>query len=406
VSVPPGRDPPRWTEGGADGPLGRRAAELLGLPPPPPLGPVRRARIGLRLASRRAPARGWWRARYGLAAAMLTVVVVGAAAAATAGVRAWLRRGQEIPAAEGSPARSAHRTDRRGSGQDRRRPDPQQLPVASPEPPGSPLDPGAAVDPRPGSGATPAEIEAAPARAGAPGRTRPALAARERDGRRQPPQATPRAPSTSPPSSSPTAEVVAAEVAGETSFPPPAPERVAAPDRGEGLPPSGAAAAAPDSEARLVSRALARLHVDGDGAAALALLAEHRRRFPAGALQSEARVAEVQALLRLGRRSQALEVLDRLAVGRLPRGPELAVLRAELRAEARRCPDAIADFDRCADGARCRPDAEERALYGRASCLGKLGQGAAARADLERYLARFPRGRFATAAARALAGAR
>ena len=112
----------------------------------------------------------------------------------------------------------------------------------------------------------------------------------------------------------------------------------------------------------------------------------------------------MQALLVVGRRSQALEVLDRLSMGRLPRGAELAVLRAELRAEAQRCQDALADFDRCAVAASCRPEAEERALYGRASCRGKLGQSAAARVDLERYLARFPHGRFADAAARALRG--
>ena len=94
------------------------------------------------------------------------------------------------------------------------------------------------------------------------------------------------------------------------------------------------------------------------------------------------------------------------SVGQLPRGAELAVLRAELRAEAQRCPEALADFDRCAAAAGCRPEAQERALYGRASCRGKLGQGAAAREDLERYLARFPHGRFASAAARALRGAK
>jgi hypothetical protein len=139
--------------------------------------------------------------------------------------------------------------------------------------------------------------------------------------------------------------------------------------------------------------ALAHLHAEGDAKGALDLLAEHRRRFPHGALRSEARVAEVEALLSLDRRSDALRVLDGLDVGRMPRGAELGVLRAELRAQAGRCADAIADFDRCARAGGCSPESEERALVGRASCRGKLGQTAAARADLERYLLRFPHGR-------------
>jgi tetratricopeptide (TPR) repeat protein len=153
----------------------------------------------------------------------------------------------------------------------------------------------------------------------------------------------------------------------------------------------------------LLADALASLHARGDAEGALALLAEHRRRFPHGALRSEARVAEVEALLSLERRSDALRVLDGLVIERVPRGAEIGVLRGELRAQAGRCADAIADFDRCAAGRSCGADAEERALFGRASCRGKLGQTAAARADLERYLLRFPRGWRSESVRRALA---
>jgi hypothetical protein len=152
----------------------------------------------------------------------------------------------------------------------------------------------------------------------------------------------------------------------------------------------------------LLADALASLRARGDATGALALLAEHRRRFPSGALRAEARVAEVEALLSLDRRADALRLLDGLVIERMPRGAELAVLRAELRAQAGRCAEAIIDFDRCAATASCGPAAEERALFGRASCHGKLGQTAAARADLERYLSRFPHGWRSEAVRRAI----
>jgi hypothetical protein len=185
-----------------------------------------------------------------------------------------------------------------------------------------------------------------------------------------------------------------AAVQPETHKPPPAPYEEDEP----AMPPPAR------SEPRLLADALASLHAQGDAKGALALLAEHRRRFPNGALRSEARVAEVEALLSLDRRSDALRVLDGLVVARLPRGTELGVLRAELRAQAGRCGDAIADFDRCAAGTGCSRESEERAIFGRASCRGKLGQTAAARADLERYLARFPSGWRSEDVRRALAG--
>jgi hypothetical protein len=150
----------------------------------------------------------------------------------------------------------------------------------------------------------------------------------------------------------------------------------------------------PRSEPRLLADALASLHTQGDAKGALAL---H------GALRAEARVVEVEALLSLDRQSDALRVLDGLAVGKTLRGPELSVLRAELRAQAGRCADAIADFDRCAAATGCSSESEERSIFGRASCRGKLGQTAAERADLERYLRRFPHGWRSEAVRRALA---
>ncbi len=407
MSRPPQRDPPRWTEAGADSPLARRAADLLRLPPPPPLGPVRSARIRLRLASHPAAVPAWWSARYGVAAALLTVVVAGAAAAAATGaLDGWLGRAGEAAVGRKDSLSSASTAERRSpwhgqapQGEPPRAEPPQVQPRQGPPAraaahvqPDSPLIPPPVHDP--GSGAA-RSAGRAPSTRPAPRPAAATLAPLERDARQRQPaleQAAPLSPVPAPPGDPSPPDQGAVTGRGETSSTvspaDPAPEP------------------APDSEARLVSAALAHLHGDRDGASALVLLAEHRRRFPSGALALEARVAEVQALLLLGRRSQALEILDHLPVSRLPRGAELAVLRAELRAEAQRCREALADFDVCTDSTGCRPEAQERALYGRASCRGSLGQNGAARGDLERYLERFPHGRFAGAAARALGGTR
>ena len=56
-----------------------------------------------------------------------------------------------------------------------------------------------------------------------------------------------------------------------------------------------------------------RRDVKGDVAGAERLLAEHRRRFPHGALAAEARTIRVELLLRLGRPAEALAETERLA---------------------------------------------------------------------------------------------
>jgi regulator of sirC expression with transglutaminase-like and TPR domain len=77
------------------------------------------------------------------------------------------------------------------------------------------------------------------------------------------------------------------------------------------------------------------------------------------------------------------------------------VLRGELRAGAGRLAPAIQDFDAVlALGGH--DELAGRALYGRGSCRARLGDTPGARADLERYLQLFPRGRFAADAEKAL----
>ena len=73
----------------------------------------------------------------------------------------------------------------------------------------------------------------------------------------------------------------------------------------------------------------------------------------------------------------------------------LLLTRAELRAAAGRFREALADFTQVVDGEGGAPAASERALYGRAVCLGRLAEDDRARADLLAYERRFPNGRFA-----------
>jgi hypothetical protein len=142
------------------------------------------------------------------------------------------------------------------------------------------------------------------------------------------------------------------------------------------------------------------LRRDRDAAGALAALDEYRARWPKGALRPEAEVARVDALLSLGRRGEALAALEAVNVGGLPRARELGVVRGELRAEAGRCKEAVRDFDAAAKSGDALG---ERALWGRAACRARLGDREGARADLEGYLSRFPSGKFAAEARRALA---
>jgi TolA-binding protein len=133
------------------------------------------------------------------------------------------------------------------------------------------------------------------------------------------------------------------------------------------------------------------------------MLDQHRARFGAkGALEPEARVTRIEALLRLGRHDQALALLDAQALTPTGVGREMLVARAELRAEKGRCGAALNDFNLLL-ATEAPPDlVTERALYGRATCRAQQSDWAGARSDLEHYLARFPKGRFADQARTAI----
>jgi hypothetical protein len=108
-------------------------------------------------------------------------------------------------------------------------------------------------------------------------------------------------------------------------------------------------------ELALIELARIRRDVKGDLAGAERALAEHRRRFPHGALADEAAGSRVELLLRLGRAGEALGESERMA------GSE--------------------------------------GIFWRALCLAKLGQKAEAAQTFDDYLAR-PDGKRRTEAAR------
>lgn len=148
-------------------------------------------------------------------------------------------------------------------------------------------------------------------------------------------------------------------------------------------------------EAASLAVALSALKAGGRDNAARALQAidQHVQKFPRGALELEARVARVDALLVLGRRQEARRELSALPIENVGRKHELRLIRAELRADDD-CRAALGDFTVLVE--QSLPGAlAERALFGRGACLLKLGDKAAAQRDLAQYLERFPNGRFA-----------
>jgi TolA-binding protein len=171
-------------------------------------------------------------------------------------------------------------------------------------------------------------------------------------------------------------------------------------------PPVAASPTAAPSEQSLLTAALEKLRAAHEPRAALALLDEYRRRFPTGAFAPEAARLRTEALLLVGRKTAALDELEGGASSSTS-PDERRVLRGELRAAAGRWQAACADFD---DVVRAHAgaidsrwtDLVERALWGRASCRGHLGDETATKADLREYLHRFPDGRFAKQASRLL----
>ena len=170
------------------------------------------------------------------------------------------------------------------------------------------------------------------------------------------------------------------------------------------LSPPPVALAPPPSEAAVLAEAIRKLRIDGDAAAAVTLLDNHRSSFATSVLRPEASAVRIEALLKLGHIHAALSDLDHLPLGSVPRRDEWQVVRGELRATAGRWPDAEADFAAVLTGRSgdIQGDLTERALWGRAVARSRRGDVVGARSDCKEYLRRFPGGRFAGQASQAL----
>jgi TolA-binding protein len=158
--------------------------------------------------------------------------------------------------------------------------------------------------------------------------------------------------------------------------------------------------AAPLGDQALFGQAMRKLRRENDPSAALSALQEHAKAYPRSNLVGERSALEVEALLALHRDRDALARLDTMALDELPRSGERFVVRGELRAAARRWLEASADFDHALSRVTGSPTWHERALWGRGAARLRSGEREAGMADLERYLDKYPSGRFAAQAAK------
>jgi hypothetical protein len=159
---------------------------------------------------------------------------------------------------------------------------------------------------------------------------------------------------------------------------------------------------APSVEPRAtpLGQAIRLLREEHDARAALAVLDEMDRSPDGIEFDEEIVLVRIEALMSLGDQRSALRLLDSLSPTALPNGVELEVLRGDLRAAAGRCAEAVADYVRAEPTAA--PPLQERLLIGRAGCAARAGDVEGAKRDLTAYLRRFPQGRFAGQAQRAL----
>jgi hypothetical protein len=161
----------------------------------------------------------------------------------------------------------------------------------------------------------------------------------------------------------------------------------------------------PETESGLVAQALNQLRQKHDPRGALSTLGQYASVFPHGLLASEALSTRLEAVLALGDLKTALDLLDDMQTLSEPLEADKLLTRAELRASFGRYHDALVDFTQLVErgeGALPSVRVDERALYGRAICFGRLGEGIRARADLIDYRLRFPSGGFASEVERLL----
>jgi predicted Zn-dependent protease len=98
------------------------------------------------------------------------------------------------------------------------------------------------------------------------------------------------------------------------------------------------------AESHSFASAIEPWHRTHHASTALALLDAHERRYPNGRMHLETRMLRAEIYLAQGRETDALAVLDGIALSGVPRARELQTVRGELRIKAGRCPEGKRDL--------------------------------------------------------------
>jgi tetratricopeptide (TPR) repeat protein len=132
----------------------------------------------------------------------------------------------------------------------------------------------------------------------------------------------------------------------------------------------------------LLAEAIRLLRTDHQPQAALSALDRHATRLDRSPYRHEALLIRVEALLALKRDGELLRLLDGMPLANVAASRTLLVTRGRLRAAAKRCAEAVGDFDHVLAEAGQK---DTQALRGRALCREAMGDLAGAKADRERY---------------------
>lgn len=100
------------------------------------------------------------------------------------------------------------------------------------------------------------------------------------------------------------------------------------------------------AELALYEKARLQIRALGELPQALQALNEHGRRFPGGVLHTEVEMTRIELLSRLGRTSEALQLIEAALAGSLgrERGADLRAMRGDIYSAQHQCDLAIADY--------------------------------------------------------------
>lgn len=387
------RDPPRWKERADQARLAERAAGQMvrDLGAAEPLSDVQLARIAARVRAQRSHPR---RLRFWVPA--MTVLLFGGVAAASAAhidiLPGWLldivRPRIVVPAARPISSRSPRLKPSTPG------PALTPAPTPTPQPRTVPVEPGPMVEvvapvqqpaaPLPATALAPSPSEPVrgPIRKSAaklseskpfqPSEGRPFHAGEARAAVTLPDQASSSQPSAVPPQPAsvalPTGPIVPVVQVPRLAW---VDQRIVPrrPEPAHSMPETRAPLPAPASPTggplKVLSSAVHALRVEHAPEAALAMLDSHAGELEKSSVSHEALLLRVEAMLKLNRKPEVLQLLDAAPLAGVAASRTLLLTRGELRASAGRCAEAVADFDLVLVQTQGH---NKRALAGKANC--------------------------------------